>query len=177
MRKRQAIFVLVVLIVLVSSAAYVFLTGGENILIANDSIVYTYDEDNPSWEMRPDNLDFARGVNQSLALHIKNIGTEDARVYQVNWMAGGWRNWSFSQDIFLPVGVDCIVYIPIRGGTVSFETIRLGQGNVAPSGGRYAFSTNSTHGIRYNGGVLVLTRSGGKYTGEGIMVEFNGVPY
>jgi len=176
MRKRLVILALVVLIVLVSSAAYMFLSGGENILIATDSVIYTYDEYNPNWEMRPDNLDFGRNVNQSLALHFKNIGTETALIYQINWMAGGWRNWTFSQDIVLPAGVDCIVYIPILGGPVSFETIKAGQGNTPPSGGRYAFSTNSTHGLGA-GGVLVLTRAGGKYVGDGVKVEFNGTYY
>jgi len=91
-------------------------------------------------------------------------------------MSGGWRNWTFSQDIVLPAGVDCIVYIPILGGPVTFETIKAGQGNTPPSGGRYAFSTNSTHGL-WAGGVLVLTRAGGKYVGDGVKVEFNGTYY
>ena len=134
-----------VIVIGAALAAYLLMSEPTENLNFKSGKAICYDPENPTYDVVPDLPSDAHHyrhapANQSWALHVESIGSLPVEMY----LATGYdRNWSFSQDIKIPPGVECVIYFPVTGGPVRFKTIKSAQGGEGPSGGEYAFATSS----------------------------------
>lgn len=176
MVRRRLLAIAVVIVVVVGVAAYMLLEEpGESIQIREAKIII-YDPNNPNYLIQSEKgKSYVDGpVNQSMRLRLTYSGPADARIYMFSHYD---RNFTFNEDIVLPPSVDFYVYYPTSGGPLAFKIVRTGDGGRGPTGGTYAFSTDSITGyaLDTSTAVTVYTRAGNTFALEhirtGIYVE------
>ena len=72
-------------------------------------------------------------------VHVKNGGANILQIYQIEIFN---VTATFTEDIVIPPGVECVIKFYVDGGPVTIETVSLGPEGTAASGGGMAV-TNS----------------------------------
>jgi len=171
MQKKYLLILAVSVIVIASASIMLMMESGETIEIKGGKIII-YDPNNPNYLIQSaKGRSYVDGpVNQSMRLHIRNLSSREAKAYMFSSYD---RNITFRTDIVLPPNVECYIYYPTTGGPIKYRVLNLGQGNREPSGGEYAFSTDSLTGYALDTqtAVTVYTRAGNTYVFNAIRTE------